>query len=62
MDRFDHHDDGYLRWIEAHPSGLVINCYPDPSTDYLICGGRGADTIYVATKAGFDNWHGHSRP
>jgi hypothetical protein len=36
MERFDHDDEGYLRWIDAHPSGLVINCLSKPSTDYLV--------------------------
>ena len=36
MERFDHDDEAYLRWIAAHLSGVVINCFPNPSTDYLV--------------------------
>lgn len=36
MERFDHDDDGYLRWVAVHPSGVVINCFPNLSTDYLV--------------------------
>ncbi len=24
---FDHDDAGFLRWLEEHPDGYVLNCY-----------------------------------
>lgn len=47
MERFDHDDEGYLRWISAHPAGLVINCYATPSTDYLILHRASCSSISV---------------
>jgi len=29
-------DDGYLRWIDANPSGFVLNCARSPRLDYLM--------------------------
>jgi hypothetical protein len=34
--RFQNDDDGYLAWIDEHPTGFVVNCAPNPSTDYLV--------------------------
>ena len=34
--RFERDDEGYLAWLAANPSGFVINCAPNPSTDYLV--------------------------
>ena len=36
MERFEQDDEGYLRWIKEHSAGFVVNCYPNPSTDYLV--------------------------
>jgi len=29
-------DAGYLRWIDAHPDGFVINTYRKPNASYLM--------------------------
>lgn len=36
IERFDHNDEGYLAWVGSHPRGIVINCFANPSTDYLV--------------------------
>jgi hypothetical protein len=37
IDEFDHDDDGYARWTDAHPNGFVINILKslNPSTARL---------------------------
>ena len=34
--RFERDDEGYLAWLAANPTGFVVNCAPNPSTDYLV--------------------------
>jgi hypothetical protein len=29
-------DDAYLRWVERHSNGFVVNCYRTPSPSYLM--------------------------
>jgi hypothetical protein len=38
-------DDAYLRWLAQHPRGYVINCYRDPTPDYLILHRATCETI-----------------
>lgn len=36
MPVFDNADADYVRWLEAHPDGYVLNTYRKPHPDYLI--------------------------
>lgn len=36
MPVFDNADADYVRWLEAHPGGYVLNTYRKPHLDYLI--------------------------
>jgi hypothetical protein len=36
MPVFDNADADYVRWVDAHPGGYVINTYRKPHPDYLI--------------------------
>ncbi|MHB1510122.1 MAG: hypothetical protein ACYCST_12155 [Acidimicrobiales bacterium] len=29
-------EDGYLAWLEDHPTGFVVNCERDPKASYLV--------------------------
>lgn len=35
MENFKDDDAGYLRWVEDHSDGYVVNCYRTPSPSYL---------------------------
>ncbi|MFN8663835.1 MAG: hypothetical protein U0075_18215 [Thermomicrobiales bacterium] len=36
MPVFDNADADYVRWLETHPGGYVLNTYRKPHPDYLI--------------------------
>ena len=36
VSRFCDDDEGYLRWLDMHPDGFVINTYRRPSRGYLM--------------------------
>ncbi len=56
-ERFNDDDDGYLRWIETHPRGYVINTSPRPSADYVILHRASCGTI-TGTPSSGDSWTG----
>lgn len=33
---FMNDDQGYLRWLDAHPGGFVLNCDKTPKKTYLV--------------------------
>ncbi len=35
VEHFVNDDDAYLHWVVAHPHGLVVNSYKDPSPSYM---------------------------
>jgi hypothetical protein len=43
--RFEHDDDGYLRWLSANPLGYVLNTHLRPTPDYLILHRAGCASI-----------------
>jgi hypothetical protein len=51
--RFERDDEGYLAWIDAHPTDFVINCAPKSVT-----GLRGASPCVVHAHHGAGRHHG----
>ena len=48
-------DSGYLRWLEAHPNGYVVNSHRRPSATYVILH-RAACTAISGTPARGRRW------
>ena len=34
-EKFENDNEGYLKWLENNPTGLVVNCYKSPTPSYL---------------------------
>ena len=49
MREFRDDDEGYVRWLQEHPSGLVVNTYRRPSQNYLIL--HRADCPHISARA-----------
>jgi hypothetical protein len=49
MREFRDDDEGYVRWLQEHPNGFVVNTYRRPSRNYLIL--HRADCPHISTRA-----------
>ena len=50
MMRFVDDDAAYFTWLPAHPEGLVVNCYRNPTPSYLM--------LHRATCHHIQRWDG----
>jgi hypothetical protein len=55
MRTFQDDDRGYVDWLATHPQGFVINCYPNPSADYLMLH-RAACTTISELGPNMEHW------
>lgn len=49
MREFRDDDEGYVRWLQEHPGGFVVNTYRRPSRKYLIL--HRADCPHIRARA-----------